>query len=104
MKENITTSLEEYRAFNPAVQFYKGSTFMIIREHLVRQFYSLVLNTEKERLIRFVNRCYKIEFFGEGRKPKLQKWQGRMAKEQYFRKKEWNFFSSYVGNEHSQPD
>lgn len=29
--ENITTSFEEYRAFNPAVQFYKGSTFMIIR-------------------------------------------------------------------------
>ena len=28
---NITT-LKEYRAFNPAVQFYKGSLFMILRK------------------------------------------------------------------------
>lgn len=61
------TELEEYRAFNPAVQFYKGSAFMIIRHTRVTLSLSSHLVTFNT-LIRFLdNRCDKIEFFGEGR-------------------------------------
>lgn len=70
------TQLEEYRAFNPAVHFYKGSTFMIIRHAGLL----LLFLTVKHANPIFGNRCDKIEFFGEGRQSKLQKWEARVEK------------------------